>query len=115
MNSRPPGLSRAATVAAARDARQPTESADAGEDKVKLLPAQSWRRVVDIGLDEVHVVPCPGDQGTCLLERGRREVQPGHPSAEPGQAERVGTDVALQVDPPQSAHSPSRARSNCTT
>ena len=88
----------------ARDARQPAESADAGKDEVELFPTQSRHCVVDVGLDVVHVIAGPRDQGTRLLDRDRREVQPSHPGAETGQADRVGADVTLQMDPAKTAH-----------
>ena len=39
-----------------------------------------------------------------MPDRDRREVQPGHPGAEAGQAECVGADVTLQVNCAQTAH-----------
>ena len=53
--------------------------------------------VVRVALDEVDVGARALREPARLRERRRREVQAGHPGAEPRQRESVRADVALQV------------------
>ena len=66
------------------------------------MPEHVGRRV-DVGLHEPHVGAGPRGQ---ILRRGHGrggEVQAGHGRPQPGQRDRVGADVALQVHAPQPA------------
>ena len=98
MNSRPPGASSAATTPAQRRMSGSQQSAPIPVNTRSNAPAPSTLgRVVDVGLDEVDVGAGRGGEPARLGERGRGEVEPGHPRAEPRQRDRVGADVALQV------------------
>ncbi len=66
-----------------------------------MRPAEGLRGRVDVGLDVVDVRAGLLGEAAGLLEGGGREVEARHPGAEPGERERVGADVALEVDPAQ--------------
>ena len=67
-------------------------------------PPRADARVVDVGLDEGHVIPGFRDEGARLLDRSWGEVQAGHPGAQARKTDGVGADVALQVHAAQPAN-----------
>ena len=102
MNSRPPGLSSRATTAAQRVTLGIQQSAPMPVNTRSNSPSGSTvGGVVDVGLDEVDARPELVAERLRLGDRGRAEVEPGHPRAEPRERDRVGADVALEVDAAQ--------------
>ena len=87
----------------AADVGQPAQRPDTGEHKVEPARRQQVEGAVDLGLHELDVRARLGRQPSRLVEGGGGEVEPGHPRPEPGEGDRVGADVALQMHAPQSA------------
>ncbi len=82
------------------EVRQPVEGTDTGVDHVEGLTAERRDGVVDVGLDPIHLEAGPPAEHRCRLDRTRREVESGASSTESGPTDRVGTQVALQVQEP---------------
>ena len=102
MKNRPPGLSRSAHhLRPPRHIGQPAQHPDPGVDDVVRSRAQHLDRVVHVGDVVVDRRAGRRRERPRLLDRGGGEVQPGHRRAQPGQRQRVGADVALQVRAPQ--------------
>ena len=95
-------------VGPAADAGQPAQRADPREHQVEPTLTENPDRVVDVSFDEFHGSAGPPGQLARLGQGGRREIQPGHRRAEPGQRDGVGPDVALQMDPAQAADVPEK-------
>jgi hypothetical protein len=88
------------------DVRQPAERPDAGEDEVVAARAKHGGCVVDVGNVEVDLGArarrqLPGDR-----DGSGGEVQAGHPRSQPAERDRVGADVALEMDPAESRDVP---------
>ena len=81
------------------DVGQPAQRADAREDEVERLRLEHVQCGVHVRLDEVDVRTGLLRQAAGLCKGSTGEVQPGHLRPQPGQGQRVGADVALQVDP----------------
>jgi hypothetical protein len=72
--------------------------ADAGVHQVEAFPAQHVDGVVHVGAVVVDHGAGVLGQPRGVLQRPLRQVDAGHPRAEPGQRHGVGAEVALQVD-----------------
>ncbi len=90
----------------ASDVGQPAQRSDSREDEVEDGSVHGRRGVVHVRLHEDDVARGVSGQPSGLGDRGRREVQPGHPGSEPGERDRVGSDMALQMDPGQARDVP---------
>jgi hypothetical protein len=100
MNSLPPGRRSAATTPAQLPhARQPAQRADARVDEVERRGCEDVEGAQHVRADEADVRTGRGGELCRGVERRLREVQSGDAArAESGERQRVGADVALQVD-----------------
>src|ERR1700731_797526 len=64
------------------------------------MPGDGAARIVDIGADELRREPRCGGQLPRLLDRRRREIEPGDDRALTGEGQRVEPEMALQMDHP---------------
>ena len=97
---------------------QPAERApgDKGEIETPGL-ADRVRRVVEVAFDEAGALLQPelGRESARGGDGGRREVDPDHRRAALRERERVGAEVALEVDDPLAGKRPAALASSVST
>ena len=91
----------------APDVGQPAGDAPARVDQVERAGlGDGGRRIVEIGLHEARAVGEAelGRESARRIDRRAGEIEPDHRGAALREAERVGAEVALQVQHPQPLH-----------
>jgi len=82
----------------AADVRQPAERADAREGEIKQTATEHLRGEINVGFVKVDLCRREFGEAARLDERSRREIEPAHARAEPGERDRIRPDMALQMD-----------------